>query len=85
MAGLINVGRQYRNQAMSGLSQAEGLAKARERTGEQIEQAEKSQKMSAVGAGAGIGAMMGMQAGAVGGPAGMAIGAGVGLLASTIF
>lgn len=78
MAGLITVGQQYKQQAKTGLSRAEGMADARERAGENIEQAEKSQKMSAIGTGAGFGMM-------VGGPAGATIGAGIGLLASSLF
>ena len=85
MAGLIGVGSQYKNQAKAGLQQVSNLGSARETAGDNIESAEKSQKMSAVGTGAGIGAMVGMQAGMVGGPAGMAIGAGIGLVAAELF
>lgn len=78
MAGLINVGRQYESQAKSAMGRADSLASARETAGDNIEAAEKQQKMSAVGAGAGIGMM-------VGGPLGAGVGAGIGLLASSIF
>lgn len=78
MAGLIQVGKQYQQQATSGLSRAAGLEDARDRTGEQIKQAEKQQKMMGVGTGAAIGFM-------AGGPLGAGIGAGIGLLATSIF
>ncbi|WP_417518711.1 hypothetical protein [Marinobacter sp.] len=78
MAGLINVGRQYQQQATQGLQRAESMANAREQTGENLKAAEKQQKMSAMGTGAAIGMM-------VGGPIGMGVGAGIGLLASSIF
>lgn len=79
MAGLITVGRQYQNQAKKGMQRAEGMARAREATGENLKAAEKSQKMSAIGAGAAIGMMTPL------GPAGAALGAGIGYLASEIF
>lgn len=78
MAGLITVGRQYEAQAKSGMQRAEGMAKARERTGENLKAAEKSQKMSAIGAGAGIGFM-------AGGPIGAGAGMAIGYLASEFF
>lgn len=78
MAGLITVGRQYEQQATSGLQRAESMANAREQTGENLKADEKQQKMSAVGTGAAMGMM-------VGGPMGAAVGAGIGLLASSIF
>lgn len=84
-AGLIQVGRQYNQQAKEGLSRVSNLEQARKTAGDNLEAAEKSQKMSAVGTGAGIGAMVGMQAGMVGGPAGALIGAGIGYLASELF
>lgn len=85
MAGLIQVGRQYEHQATNAMTRTAGLEDARERTGDQIEQAEKQQKMMGIGTGAAVGAMAGMKVGAVGGPMGMAIGAGVGLLATSLF
>lgn len=78
MAGLIGVGQQYKNQAKQGLQQASSLEQGREIAGDNIKQAEKGMRMSAVGTGAGIGMM-------AGGPVGALIGAGVGLLASELF
>lgn len=78
MAGLIQVGRQYEQQATNAMTRTAGLQDARERTGDQIEQAEKQQKMMGIGTGAGIGMM-------VGGPLGAGVGAGIGLLATSLF
>lgn len=78
MAGLVGVGQNYKDQAKMGLQDKAQFEEARENTANQIEMAEKSQKMSAVGTGAGMGMM-------IGGPAGAAIGAGIGLLASELF
>ena len=69
----------------SGFGQGFGLMDNYYRGQKQDDRAERGQKMSAVGMGAGVGMMAGMQPGAVGGPMGMAIGAGIGLLASSIF
>lgn len=86
MAGLIGVGQQYKNESKQGLQTVSNLSQGREIAGDNLEQAEKSQKMSAVGMGASVGMMAGMQAGAtVGGPWGAAIGAGIGLIASELF
>jgi len=85
MAGLISVGQNYKDQAKSGLQTVSTMERGREAVGDNLEAAEKSQKMSAAGTGAGMGAMIGMQAGSVGGPMGAAIGLGVGLIASELF
>jgi len=62
---------------MKGIGDLAGQQAQAKRAEDQMDQAERGQKMSAVGMGAGIGMMAG--------PAGMAIGAGVGLIASSIF
>ena len=83
--GLLGLRQQMEGQAMQGLSNLSGQQLQAKLQGDQMKQAEKAQKMQAVGMGAGIGAMAGAKIGAVGGPMGMAIGAGVGFLASSIF
>ncbi|UTA78954.1 hypothetical protein J4377_13430 [Halomonas sp. XH26] len=83
--GLLGLRQQMESQAMQGLGDLAGQQRQAKVAEDQIKQAEKTQKMQAVGMGAGIGAMAGMKIGAVGGPMGMAIGAGVGFLASSLF
>lgn len=83
--GLLGLRQQMEGQAMQGLSDLAGQQRQAKMQADQTRQAEKAQKMSAVGTGAGMGMMAGMQAGSVGGPAGAAIGAAVGFLASSIF
>lgn len=83
--GLLGLRKQMEGEAMQGISDLAGQQRQAKRTEEAMDQAERGQKMQAVGMGAGIGMMAGAQAGAIGGPMGMAIGAGVGFLASEIF
>jgi len=83
--GLLGLRQQMEGQAMQGLSDLAGQQRQAKLQEDQMKQAEKAQKMQAVGMGAGVGAMTGMKAGSVGGPIGMAIGAGVGFLASSLF
>ena len=83
--GLLGLKNQMEGDAMKGIGDLAGQQAQAKRAEDQMDQAERGQKMSAVGMGAGVGMMAGMQAGAVGGPMGMAIGAGIGLLASSIF
>lgn len=83
--GLLGLRQQMEGQAMQGLSDLAGQQRQAKLQEDQMKQAEKAQKMQAVGMGAGVGAMAGMKAGSVGGPIGMAIGAGVGFLASSLF
>jgi uncharacterized membrane protein len=83
--GLLGLKNQMEGDAMKGVGDLAGQQAQAKRAEDQMDTAERSQKMSAVGMGAGVGMMAGMQAGAVGGPVGMAIGAGVGLIASSIF
>ena len=83
--GLLGLRQQMEGQAMQGLSDLAGQQRQAKLQDDQMKQAERAQKMQAVGMGAGIGAMAGANIGAVGGPMGMAIGAGVGFLASSIF
>ena len=76
--GLLGLRRQMEGEAMQGLSDLAGQQRQAKMQEDQMKQAERTQKMSAVGTGAGIGMM-------AGGPVGAAIGAGVGFLASSIF
>lgn len=76
--GLLGLRKQMEGQAMQGLGDLAGQQRRAKRQEDQMEQAESTQKMSAVGAGAGIGMI-------AGGPIGAAIGAGVGFLASELF
>lgn len=83
--GLLGLRQKMEGEAMQGLGDLAGQQRQANVTEDQMKQAEKAQKMQAVGTGAGIGMMAGMQAGSVGGPMGAAIGAGIGFLASSIF
>ena len=83
--GLLGLKNQMEGDAMKGIGDLAGQQRQAKRAEDQMDQADRSQTMSAVGMGAGVGMMAGMQAGAVGGPMGAAIGAGVGFLASSIF
>ena len=76
--GLIGLRRDMESDAMQGLGDLAGQQGQQKRANEAMKTAERGQKMSAVGMGAGIGMM-------AGGPAGAAIGAGVGYLASEVF
>jgi hypothetical protein len=76
--GLLGLRQQMEGEAMQGLGDLAGQQRQAKMQEDQMEQAERTQKMSAVGTGAGIGMM-------AGGPVGAAIGAGVGFLASSIF
>jgi len=76
--GLLGLKNQMEGDAMKGIGDLAGQQRQAKRAEDQMDQAERGQKMSAVGMGASIGMM-------AGGPMGAAIGAGVGLLASSIF
>lgn len=76
--GLLGLRQQMEGEAMQGLGDLAGQQRQAKMQEDQMEQAERTQKMSAVG----MGASMGMMAG---GPVSAAIGAGVGFLASSIF
>lgn len=76
--GLIDVGASTRQQAMAGMEANAERETARENANKQLKSAEKSQKMSAIGTGAGIGTMI-MPG------YGTAIGAAAGWLASELF
>jgi hypothetical protein len=76
--GLLGLKNQMEGDAMKGIGDLAGQQAQAKRAEDQMDQAERGQKMSAVGMGAGIGMM-------AGGPMGAAIGAGVGLIASSIF
>lgn len=77
--GLLGLRKQMEGEAMQGIGDLAGQQRQAKRTEEAMDQAERSQKMSAVGMGATIGMMSPL------GPAGAVIGAGVGYLASEIF
>ena len=84
--GLLGLKNQMEGDAMKGVGDLAGQQAQAKRAEDQMDQADRSQTMSAVGMGAGIGGMAaGAAAGGIGGPMGMAIGAGVGLIASSIF
>lgn len=76
--GLLGLRKQMEGEAMQGISDLAGQQRQAKRAEEAMDQAENTQKMSAIGTGAGIGMM-------AGGPVGAAIGAGVGFIASEIF
>ena len=76
--GLLGLKNQMEGDAMKGIGDLAGQQAQAKRAEDQMDQAERGQKMSAVGMGAGVGMM-------AGGPMGAAIGAGVGLIASSIF
>ena len=76
--GLIDVGAQTRKQAMAGMEANAERENSRENANKQLKSAEKSQKMSAIGTGAGIGTMI-MPGW------GTAIGAAAGWMASELF
>jgi len=80
--GLMGLRREMESDAMQGLGDLAGQQREAKRAEDRMDQAEKSQKMSAVGTGAATGAMVGASYGSVGGPWGAVIGAGVGYLAS---
>ena len=84
--GLLGLKNQMEGDAMKGIGDLAGQQAQAKRAEDQMDQAERGQKMSAVGMGAAMGGMAaGAQAGGIGGPVGMVIGAGVGLIASSIF
>ena len=84
--GLLGLKTQMEGDAMKGIGDLAGQQEQAKRAEERMDQAERSQKMSAVGTGAAIGGMAaGAQAGGMGGPMGIAIGAGIGYLASEVF
>lgn len=76
--GLMGLRRNMESDAMQGLGDLAGQQAQQKRANDAIDAAEKQQKMSAVGTGAGIGMM-------AGGPVGAFIGAGVGYISSEIF
>lgn len=76
--GLLGLRKQMEGEAMQGIGDLAGQQRQAKRAEEATKQAENTQKMSAIGTGAGIGMM-------AGGPVGAAIGAGVGFIASEIF
>ena len=76
--GLIGLRRQMEGEAMQGLGDLASQQRQAKRAEDAMDQAERGQKMSAIGTGAGIGMM-------AGGPMGAAIGAGVGFIASELF
>ena len=77
--GLLGLKNQMEGDAMKGIGDLAGQQAQAKRAEDQMDQAERGQKMSAVGMGAGIGMMSPL------GPVGALIGAGVGYLASEIF
>ena len=76
--GLLGLRRQMEGEAMQGLGDLAGQQQRQKQAKDAMDQAERNQKMSGIGMGAGIGMM-------AGGPVGAAIGAGVGFIASELF
>ncbi|MDP4546477.1 hypothetical protein [Marinobacter sp. MDS2] len=76
--GLLQLGKQMEGEALQGLGDLAGQQARQKQAEDAMDAANKQQKMSAIGTGAGIGMM-------AGGPVGAFIGAGVGYLASEIF
>jgi RecA/RadA recombinase len=76
--GLLGLRKQMEGEAMQGIGDLAGQQRQAKRAEEAMDQAENTQKMSAIGTGAGIGMM-------AGGPVGAPIGAAVGFIASEIF
>ncbi|MEQ9721297.1 bacteriocin [Yersinia alsatica] len=83
--GLIDIGRDTRQQALLGLSDSAGREAQRQSLNQQLRTQQQQGKMNLVGVGAGTGMAVGATYGAAGGPIGMGIGAAVGLLASRLF
>ncbi len=77
--GLLGLRKQMEGEAMQGLGDLAGQQRQAKRAEEAMKQAERGQKMSAVGMGATIGMMSPL------GPAGAVIGAGAGYVLSEIF
>jgi hypothetical protein len=77
--GLLGLRKQMEGEAMQGISDLAGQQRQAKRAEEAMKQAERGQKMSAVGMGATIGMMSPL------GPAGAVIGAGAGYVLSEIF
>lgn len=76
--GLLGLRKQMEGEAMQGISDVAGQQRQQKRAEEAMDAAENTQKMSAIGTGAGIGMM-------AGGPVGAFIGAGAGYLLSEVF
>ncbi|HDL6510122.1 TPA: bacteriocin [Yersinia enterocolitica] len=83
--GLIDAGRDTRQQALQSLSEASEREAQRGTLSEQLRMQQQQGQMNMVGMGAGAGLAVGASYGAAGGPIGMGIGAAVGLLASRFF
>jgi hypothetical protein len=88
MAGLINVGADYQNRALSGFIRESAEQSEIDATNEQLKSAKKAQKTSTTVSATTTGAMVGGYVAAgtsVGGPYGAVIGAGLGFLFSQLF
>jgi len=82
--GLLGLRKQMETEAMQGLGDLSNQQREAKRAEDRMDQAEKSQQMSAVGTGAATGAMVGATYGGWAGPIGAVIGAGVGYIASEL-
>ena len=82
--GLLGLRKQMETEALQGLGDLSNQQREAKRAEDQMDQAEKSQQMTAVGTGAATGAMVGAQYGSSMGPWGAVIGAGVGYIASEL-
>ncbi|UJZ96336.1 bacteriocin [Photobacterium damselae subsp. damselae] len=75
---ILDIGRDTRRQALTGLRDAASRETERENADEQLKAAKQTQTMNAIGSGAAMGAM-------IGGPVGAVIGAAGGALINGIF
>lgn len=76
--GILDIGAQTRQQALTGLRDAANQDQQREAANENLKQQKKQGTMSAIGTGASMGFM-------IGGPVGGLVGAGIGLVGSMLF
>lgn len=83
MAGLIELGNSYSQQAKDIFSQVAGLQQRREAMNEKLQNQDRAGDMQLMGMGAGAGGALAAGT-AVGGPVGAGIGLGVGLLGSEL-
>lgn len=77
--GLLGLRKQMEGEAMQGIGDLAGQQRQQKRAEDAMDQAENTQKMSAIGTGAAVGMMTPL------GPAGALIGAGAGYVLSELF
>jgi uncharacterized membrane protein len=82
MAGMLNIGTDYKNRAISGFVRQSAQQSEIDRANDQLDAAEKAQSASMGSQGAAAGGTLGFM---VGGIPGMVAGAGLGFLFSRLF